>query len=181
MSRIGKSPLTLPAGVTMTVSSAEAVVKGPKGEVSLALPSGVAVKVDDGVASVERKSNSKHDRSCHGMVRSILAANIEGVQKPYSVTLEIVGVGYQSSVRGRQLALKVGFANEIVLDVPEGVTVTTPSATQIQMSGCNKQVVRQLAARTRNVRPPEPYNGKGIRYLNERIVKKAGKSFASGG
>lgn len=165
----------------MTVSGSEAVVKGPKGEVRFAIPSGVTVNVGDGSATVERKTNSKHDRSCHGMVRSILAGNIEGVQKPYSVTLEIVGVGYQSNVRGKQLALKVGFANEIMLDIPDGVTVTTPSATQIQMSGCDKQAVHQMAARTRKVRPPEPYNGKGIRYLNERIVKKAGKSFASGG
>jgi len=165
----------------MTVSGSEAVVKGPKGEVIFAIPSGVTVNVGDGSATVERKTNSKHDRSCHGMVRSILAGNIEGVQKPYSVTLEIVGVGYQSNVRGKQLALKVGFANEIMLDIPDGVTVTTPSATQIQMSGCDKQAVHQMAARTRKVRPPEPYNGKGIRYLNERIVKKAGKSFASGG
>ena len=181
MSRIGKAPLTLPAGVTLAVADGVAVVKGPKGEVPFTLPSGVAVNIEDGSATVERKSNSKHDRACHGMVRSILAANIEGVQKPYTQTLEIVGVGYQANVRGKQLVLKVGFANEIFVDITEGVTVTTPSATQIQMTGCNKQMVHQMAARTRKVRPPEPYNGKGIRYLNERIIKKAGKSFASGG
>jgi large subunit ribosomal protein L6 len=181
MSRIGKSPLSLPAGVTLAVADGKVVTKGPEGEVSFTLPPGVTINLEEGSATVERRSNSKHDRSCHGMVRSILAANIAGVQKPYSVTLEIVGVGYQSSVRGQQLALKVGFANEIMLDIPAGVTVTTPSVTQIQMSGCDKQSVHQMAARTRKVRPPEPYNGKGIRYLNERIVKKAGKSFASGG
>jgi large subunit ribosomal protein L6 len=181
MSRIGKNPLKLPAGVTFTVNGRTAVVKGPKGEVSLEMPSGVQVVEEDGTLTVERGGNSKHDRACHGMVRSILGNNVQGVVEPYSKTLEIVGVGYQANVRGRTLALKVGFANEIVLDIPEGVDVTTPSAVQIVVAGCDKQKVGHFAARTRAVRPPEPYNGKGIRYANERIQRKAGKSFASAG
>jgi large subunit ribosomal protein L6 len=181
MSRIGKNPLKLPAGVTLVVNDGVAVVKGPKGEVSLEMPAGVTVAEKDGAMHVEARSNSKHDRSCHGMVRSILGNNVKGVVELYSKTLEIVGVGYQANVRGRTLALKVGFANEIVLDIPDGVDVVTPSAIQIVVSGCNKQTVGHFAARTRGVRPPEPYNGKGIRYANERIQRKAGKSFASAG
>ncbi len=182
MSRIGKNPLKLPAGVTLTVADGTAVMKGPKGEVSLEVPSGVQVlKQDDGMVTVERRSDSKHHRACHGMVRAILGNNAKGVVEPYVRTLAIVGVGYQANVRGRTLALKVGFANEIVLDIPEGVDVTTPSAIQIVMTGCDKQLVGHFAARTRGVRPPEPYNGKGIRYANERIQRKAGKSFASAG
>lgn len=181
MSRIGKNPLKLPAGVTVTVNDGLAVVKGPKGEVSLQVPAGVSVALEEGSLSVERRSGSKHDRACHGMVRSILGNHVQGVVEPYSRTLEIVGVGYQANVRGRTLALKVGYANEVVLDIPDGVDVTTPSAIQIVVSGCDKQKVGHFAARTRAVRPPEPYNGKGIRYANERIQRKAGKSFASAG
>ena len=181
MSRIGNNPLKLPAGVTLAVTDGRAVVKGPKGEVSLLMPAGVTVVEADGSMRVEARTNSKHDRACHGMVRSILGNNVQGVVTPYSRTLEIVGVGFQANVRGRTLALKVGFANEIVLDIPDGVDVVTPSAVQIVVSGCNKQTVGHFAARTRGVRPPEPYNGKGIRYSDERIVKKAGKSFASAG
>ena len=181
MSRIGKNPLKLPSGVTLTVSADGAVVKGPKGQVSLAVPAGVEIVQEDGTVRVERRSNSKHHRACHGMVRSILGNHVKGVVDPYSRTLEIVGVGYQANVRGRTLALKVGFANEVVLDIPDGVQVATPSAVQIVVSGCDKQTVGHFAARTRAVRPPEPYNGKGIRYANERIQKKAGKSFASAG
>jgi large subunit ribosomal protein L6 len=181
MSRIGKNPLKLPAGVTVAVNDGVAIVKGPKGQVSLPMPGGVQIAQEDGTLRVERRSESKHDRACHGMVRSILGAHVKGVVEPYAKTLEIVGVGYQANVRGRTLALKVGFANELVLDIPDGVEVTTPSAIQIVVSGCDKQKVGHFAARTRGVRPPEPYNGKGIRYASERIQRKAGKSFASAG
>lgn len=181
MSRIGKNPLKLPAGVTVSVNDGVAVVKGPKGQVSLQMPTGVQLVEDEGALVVERRSNSKHDRACHGMVRSILGNGVRGVVEPYSRTLEIVGVGYQANVRGRKLALKVGYANEVELDIPDGVEVTTPSAVQIVVAGADKQKVGHFAARTRAVRPPEPYNGKGIRYANERIQRKAGKSFASGG
>ena len=181
MSRIGKLPLNIPKGVDLKIDGRDVSVKGPKGAVSFVLPEGVKVKVDAGVLTVERRSNSKHDRACHGMVRRILGNHVKGVVENYSKTLEIVGVGYQSAVRGRTLALKVGYANEIVLDIPAGVEVTTPSVTQIVVKGADKQKVGEFAARTRKVRPPEPYKGKGIRYLNERIQRKAGKSFASGG
>ncbi len=181
MSRIGKLPLSVPKGVTVNVAGRDVVVKGPKGQVTFQLPGGVRVVSDEGAMRVERLSNSKHDRSCHGMVRRVLGNHVAGVVEQYSRTLEIVGVGFQANVRGRALALKVGYANEIELPIPAGLEVSTPSATQIVVKGCDKQMVGEFAARTRRVRPPEPYNGKGIRYLNERIQKKAGKSFASAG
>jgi large subunit ribosomal protein L6 len=181
MSRLGREPLPLPAGVTATISAAEVTVKGPKGEVGLGLPAGITVKEEDGKLVVERKSDSKHDRSCHGMVRRILENHVTGVRTPFTKTLDIVGVGYQTSLRGKQLGLKVGYANEIVLDIIEGLEIVTPSATRIVVSGCDKQKVGEMGARIRRVRPPEPYNGKGIRYVDERIVRKAGKSFASAG
>lgn len=181
MSRLGKTPVLIPAAVTVTVNGRDIVVKGPKGELGMHLPMGVEVSIEDGKATVGRKSNSKNDRSCQGTVRRILGNNVAGVVKPFEKVLDIVGVGYTANVRGAKVALKVGYANEIELDIPPGITVTTPSATRIVVSGASREVVGDLAARIRLVRPPEPYNGKGIRYVDEHIQKKAGKSFASGG
>ena len=124
---------------------------------------------------------TRRHRSCHGLVRSILENHITGVQTPYSRILDIQGVGYGVAKKGKAIALKVGFSNEIVLDVPEGLTVDLPSATRVVVTGCDQQLVGLFAAKVRSVRPPEPYNGKGIKYEDERIQRKAGKSFASAG
>ncbi len=180
MSRLGKTPVALPSGVTLTVQPGRALVKGPKGEVSMHIPVGIQVTVDDGKVTVGRKSNSKFDRACQGTVVRVVGNGVKGVMEPFVKMLDIVGVGYTANLRGQTLALKVGYANEVVLQIPQGIEVTTPSATRIVVTGCNREVVGEFAARTRRVRPPEPYNGKGIRYTDERIQKKAGKSFASG-
>ena len=181
MSRIGNSPLTLPSGVTVTEEGRAVLVKGPKGEVRLHKPGGVKLTQEDGTLTVERLSNSKPDRAAHGTMRRLVGNAVAGVTEPYKRTLDIVGVGYQATLKGRQLVLKVGFANEITVDIPDDVQCEVPSTTRVTFTSCNKESVGAIAARTRKVRPPEPYNGKGIRYEGERIERKAGKSFASGG
>ena len=181
MSRIGLKPLKLPKGVTLTSEGRLVTVKGPKGSVRFEAPGAVRVVVKGDVATVERDSEAKHDRSCHGLVRSVLENNILGVVTPYQRILDIQGVGYQVAKKGKAIALKVGFSNDIVIDVPEGLTVELPSATRIVITGCDLQQVGQFAAKVRLVRPPEPYNAKGIKYHDERIQRKAGKSFASAG
>ena len=182
MSRIGLKPLKLAKGVTIASDASGALtVKGPKGSVTFAPSSSVKVVVEGENVRVERKGNSKHDRSCHGLVRSVLENHIQGVQTPFTRVLDIQGVGYGCAKKGKQLALKVGFSNEVLLEPPAGVTFDLPSATRIVVTGCDVQLVGQFAAKVRSVRPPEPYNGKGIKYENERIQRKAGKSFASAG
>jgi large subunit ribosomal protein L6 len=181
MSRIGKKPIKLAKGVTVTTDAKVVTVKGPKGTVKFEVPGAVKVLVAGDVVTVERTSESKHDRSCHGLVRSVIENNVAGVQTPFQKILDIQGVGYQAAKKGKQLALKVGFSNEILMDVPEGLTIDLPSATRIIVTGSDLQQVGQFAAKVRSVRPPEPYNGKGIKYDNERIQRKAGKSFASAG
>jgi large subunit ribosomal protein L6 len=162
MSRIGSQPLKVPAGVQISVAGGELLVKGPKGEVTFPMPHGIAVEVEGDVASVKRTGNGKAARAAHGLVRRVLGNNVLGVVEPFSRALEIVGVGYQANVRGgKSVGLKVGFANEVVLPIPEGVVVETPSVTKIVIRGCDKQKVGQLAANIRRVRPPEPYTSAG--------------------
>lgn len=181
MSRIGRQPIKLPKGVTLSAQGRKVTVKGPKGTVIFDAPANVNISVKDDVVKVERTSETKHARSCHGLVRSILENHVAGVQTPFQRILDIQGVGYQAAKKGKQIGLKIGFSNEIMLDVPEGVTIDMPSATRIIVSGPDLQKVGQFAAKVRSLRPPEPYNGKGIKYENERIQRKAGKSFASAG
>lgn len=181
MSRIGLKPLKLGKGVTLTSDAKSITVKGPKGTVKFASPGFVKVVVTADVVKVERTDETKHARSCHGLVRSVLENNIAGVQTPFVRILDIQGVGYQAAKKGKQLGLKVGFSNEIMIDIPEGLTIDMPSLTRIVVTGCDLQQVGQFAAKVRSVRPPEPYNAKGIKYENERIQRKAGKSFASAG
>lgn len=181
MSRIGKKPLKIAAGVTLTQSAGSVVVKGPKGSLTLPLPSGIAVGVKDGVATVTRASEDKQTRANHGTIRSILENHIQGVTTPFMKSLEIQGVGFQAAMKGRKLALKVGYANEIQMDVPAGLEVTLPSTTKVVITGPDCQAVGEFAARVRKTRPPEPYNGKGIRYDGEHVERKAGKTFTSSG
>lgn len=181
MSRIGKKPLKLGSGVTVTPSAGSVTVKGPKGSITMALPAGITVQVKDGVVSVLRASDEKQHRASHGTARSILENHIQGVVTPFQKSLEIQGVGFQASKKGAKLALKVGYANEILMDVPAGLQVDLPSATMVVVSGCDRQAVGEFAARVRKTRPPEPYNGKGVRYVGEHVERKAGKSFASTG
>jgi large subunit ribosomal protein L6 len=181
MSRIGLKPLKLGKGVTVTSDAKAITVKGPKGTVKMTSPGHVKVVVEGDTVKVERTGETKHARACHGLVRSVLENHIAGVVTPFTRILDIQGVGYQAAKKGKQLGLKVGFSNEILLDVPEGLTIDLPSATRVVVTGCDLQQVGQFAAKVRSVRPPEPYNGKGIKYEDERIQRKAGKSFASAG
>src|SRR5262245_7493320 len=181
MSRIGAKPLKLPKGVTVTAAGRELTVKGPKGTVKFASPPSVKVDVQDGTVKVQRLGDDKHARACHGLTRSVLENHVQGVQTPYVRILDIQGVGYGVTKKGKSIVLKVGFSNDVVIDVPEGLAVDLPSVTRIVVTGCDLQQVGQFAAKVRSVRVPEPYNAKGIKYENERIQRKAGKSFASAG
>lgn len=181
MSRIGKYPLELPKGVTVTKEHRSVTVKGPKGEVRFHWPAGVDLEQEGATLTVTRESDSKPVRAAHGTARRTVENAVRGVVEPYKRILDVVGVGYQMRVAGNQLGLKVGYANEVMLDVPAGVKVELPSATRVEVTSCDKQSVGAFAAVIRRVRPPEPYNGKGIRYEGERIQRKSGKSFASAG
>jgi large subunit ribosomal protein L6 len=182
MSRIGRQPIALPDGVTVSIGKTSVEVKGPHGTVTaLVHPSMKLIEEDGGkVLRVERPNDSKLHRSMHGLTRSLVASAVEGVHTPYKKTLEIVGVGYTAKMDGKRLTLAIGFCHPVHFEVPEGLTLETPTTQRIVVTGCNKQEVGQFAANVRRVRPPEPYNGKGIRYLNERVIRKAGKSFVSG-
>jgi large subunit ribosomal protein L6 len=182
MSRIGNKPIVLPSGVSVNIGKTSVEVKGPHGTVTALVHPSISLKEgDDGkTLRVERPTNSKLHRSLHGLTRSLVAAAVEGVGTPFKKTLEIVGVGYTAKMEGKRLTLAIGFCHPVHFEVPAGLTLETPTNQRIVITGCSKQAVGQYAANIRRVRPPEPYNGKGIRYLNERVIRKAGKSFVSG-
>ncbi len=180
MSRVGSAPVKILDGVDVSVAGDTVTVKGPKGELTRELTNGVTAKVEDGAVIVERANNSIESRSCHGLFRALIGGMVDGVSKGFEKRLEIVGVSYGATVEGNRLKLQVGFSHPVYLDIPKGLTVECPSLVQVIVSGCDKQLVGEFAARTRRVRPPEPYKGKGVRYLGEQIVQKAGKSFVGG-
>jgi large subunit ribosomal protein L6 len=178
MSRIGKQPIRLPQGVEVTVDGATVRVKGPRGQLERQVRPEVGVKVEDGEVVVTRSSDAKQHRAYHGLTRALLANMVEGVTNGYSKGLEIIGVGYRADKRGDKLVLNVGYSHEVEYPEPEGIKLSTPSQTQITVEGIDKQKVGQVAAELRAVRPPEPYKGKGIRYQNEQVRRKAGKTGA---
>ncbi len=185
MSRIGKIPVAIPGGVTVTVDGNAAAgqivnVKGPKGELSRTFTGGITAAVDDGKLILERPDDESRSKSLHGLYRSLCNGMVEGVANGYEKRLEVVGVSYQASVEGNRLRLQVGFSHPVFVDIPKGLSVECPSLTMIVIKGCDKQMVGEFAARSRKVRPPEPYKGKGVRYVGEQIVLKAGKSFVGG-
>jgi large subunit ribosomal protein L6 len=180
MSRIGKQPIPVPAGVAVSVGKTDVTVKGPKGTVVAPLPPAMKVVEEEGVLRVERPTDSKQHRAFHGLTRSLLASAVQGVTEPFRKVLLIVGVGYNAKMEGKRLTLQIGFCHPVHFDIPEGIEVETKTPQRIVVTGCDKQGVGQFAANVRKVRPPEPYNGKGIRYENERVIRKAGKSFVSG-
>ena len=177
MSRIGKQPIDIPSGVDVALSAGSVTIKGKNGTLVQDIPAGIEVKQEESRLLVTRKGNSKHARSCHGLVRALLQNHVVGVTQGYRKHLEIVGVSYQASATAQQITLKVGFANELTVKIPEGVKVELPNPTTIIVTGPDKQKVGQFAAEVRAARKPEPYKGKGIRYRGERIVRKQGKSF----
>jgi large subunit ribosomal protein L6 len=178
MSRIGKQPMTLPAGVTAGVAGGTATLKGPKGELTLQIPATVDVVQEGDVLTVVRKGDDKQSRADHGTIRALLGNMAVGVKEGYVRELEIQGVGFKASMTGNQLTLNVGYSHPVDYTVPEGVTVTVTDNTQIKVEGIDKQMVGQVSGRIRSFRPPEPYKGKGIRYKDERVRRKAGKTVA---
>ena len=175
MSRIGKKPVAVPAGVTATVTGPTVKVKGAKGELSFVVPDRVNVAMDNGAIAVQPRDETKQARAMWGMSRSQVANLVEGVSKGYEKKLDINGVGYRAAVAGKVLKLALGYSHEIDFEIPAGITIVTPKPTEILVSGIDKQRVGQVAAEIRELRGPEPYKGKGIKYSDEFIFRKEGK------
>lgn len=175
MSRIGKKPVPVPAGVTASVDGQIVKAKGAKGELSFVVHDEVLVKLEDGAVSVDPRDQSKEARSKWGMSRSMIENIFEGVNKGFEKKLEISGVGYRAAMQGKNVQLSLGFSHEVVYDVPAGITVAVPKPTEIVVTGIDKQQVGQVAAEIREYRGPEPYKGKGVKYAGEKIVRKEGK------
>jgi len=177
MSRIGKQPISIPAGVEVTIDDARVRVKGPRGELEHVAPPTISVTRDGDELRVARPDDERANRALHGLTRSLVANMVQGVSEGYARELEIVGVGYRAAAQGpAKLELQVGFSHPVHFEAPEGITFEVPQPTRITVRGCDKQLVGQVAANIRKIRKPEPYKGKGIRYADERVLRKAGKS-----
>lgn len=179
MSRVGKQPVTIPDGVTVEVDGSRVEVKGPRGELSTSFHPDMKIAVEDGEVRVSRPTEQARHRSLHGLTRSLIGNMVEGVTEGYQRSLEIHGVGYRVQQKGRGIELNVGFSSPVEFEAPEGIELAVESPTLLHVRGVNKQLVGEIAARIRKVRPPEPYKGKGIRYLGEQIRRKAGKAAAT--
>ena len=175
MSRIGKKAVPIPAGVTATVEGQTVKVKGPKGALQVVLHDDIAAKVDDGGIKVDPRAETKRALAMWGTSRTLVANLMTGVTKGFERKLEISGVGYRAALQGRKLQVQAGLSHDVVYDVPEGITITVPKATEIVITGVDRQQVGQVAAEIRAYRPPEPYKGKGIKYSDEFIFRKEGK------
>ncbi len=176
MSRIGKQPILVPEKVAVTLDGLSVTVKGPKGELHKTLPEGVSIsQVDDSII-VSATSSKRKSRERHGLSRSLVANMVEGVSKGYSRKLEIVGVGSRAQVKGKKLVVSAGYSHPVEVIPPEGITFAVENNTNVTVSGVDKELVGNEAAKIRSIRPPEPYKGKGIKYEGEKIIRKAGKS-----
>jgi len=180
MSRIGRKPITVPAGVDVLVNGAEVTVKGAKGALTGTFNPGMSVTLENGVITVTRPDDKKENRSLHGLTRTLIANMVEGVSAGFKKELEINGVGYRANMQGSDLNLVVGYSHPVLMTPPEGIAVEVPTPNKIIISGSDKQKVGQFAAEVRKVRPPEPYKGKGIKYSTEVIRRKEGKSGKGG-
>jgi len=178
MSRIGKLPVAIPSGVTVAVEGNTVKVKGPKGELAHRLPSGITVEKTDADLNVKRASDETNHKALHGLTRSLIHNMMDGVTKGYRKQLEITGVGYKAEQRPYGLQLALGFSHQIEYKAPAGIKLTAPQPTQIIIDGADKALVGQVAAELRGLRPPEPYKGKGLRYSDEVVRRKAGKTGA---
>lgn len=176
MSRIGKKPIAVPAGVDVTLNGVSITVKGPNGVLSRELHKDMIIKFDNSVLNVERPSESKQHKSLHGLTRTLVANMVEGVTTGFKRNLEVNGVGYRVAKVGKQLVMNLGYSHQVIMDEIEGITVDIPSPNIIIISGPDKQKVGQFAAEVREKRPPEPYKGKGIKYAEEHIRRKEGKA-----
>jgi large subunit ribosomal protein L6 len=176
MSRVGRMPIPIPPGVTVTVSGRTVEVAGPRGRLVREIHPDMTVQVRDGALVVQRPTDQERHRALHGLTRALLANMVRGVVEGYRVELEIVGVGYRAVKQGDALSLQVGYSHPVVVRPPEGIQFDVPQPTRIVVSGLDKELVGQVAARLRAIRPPDPYKGKGIRYVGERIRLKPGKA-----
>ena len=176
MSRIGKKPIEIPAGVKVSVSGETVAVEGKGGKLSIALPPHVAVEVKENQVLVSQTDEVREAGAMHGLARSLINNMVIGVSVGFKKELSIVGVGYKAALAGNKLTLNLGFSHPIVYQLPDGVKLTVEEGTKMVVSGCDKQLVGETAAQIRRFRPPEPYKGKGIRYVDERIILKEGKS-----
>ena len=175
MSRIGRQPIEVPAGVSVSISPGRVMINGPLGELSQQVPVRMQVDQEDSTITVKRPTERGEDRALHGLTRSLIANMVEGVTTGFTKRLEIQGVGYRASLRGVDLELNVGYSHPVVLKAPQGITFEVPTPTEVIVKGIDKQAVGQIAAEVRKVRPPEPYKGKGIRYEGEHVRRKVGK------
>jgi large subunit ribosomal protein L6 len=175
MSRIGKRPIELPAGVNVSISPGRVMVNGPLGDLQQVVPLRMQIEQDDGVINVTRPTERGEDRALHGLTRTLIANMVEGVTKGFEKRLEIQGVGYRASLRGTDLELNVGYSHPVLIKPRQGISFEVPVPTQIVVKGTDKQMVGQTAAEIRQVRKPEPYKGKGIRYEGEYVRRKVGK------
>ncbi|MDE6659649.1 MAG: 50S ribosomal protein L6 [Eubacterium sp.] len=176
MSRIGLKPIAIPAGVDVTINGNTVTVKGSNGALTMDKHPNITVSVDGSEINVSRPNDNKENRSLHGLTRSLIANMVEGVTNGFKKVLEVNGVGYRVQMQGSNLVMNLGFSHQVIMTPPEGVKVECPSATQIIISGADKQAVGQFAAQVREKRPPEPYKGKGIKYAEEHIRRKEGKA-----
>lgn len=176
MSRIGKAPITVPAGVDVTIAGRTVTIKGPKGTLSRDIPGEIIVRKEESTILVERPNDERENRSLHGLSRTLVNNMVIGVTDGFTKELEIVGVGYRAEAQGQNLRLALGFSHPVMVPAPEGISFEIPQQTRVIVKGIDKELVGQVAANIRSIRKPEPYKGKGVRYLGERIVRKAGKT-----
>lgn len=176
MSKVGRATITVPSGVTVTITGRDITVKGEKGELKHTLPRTISVKQEDGVLTVNRSNDAKPNRALHGLTRALLANMIEGVEKGYQKDLELVGTGYRARMQGSKLVLSLGLSHEVEYESPKDVKIQVEGTNLIHVSGFDKQKVGQTAAVIRDYKKPEPYKGKGIRYVGEIVRRKAGKA-----
>ena len=176
MSRIGKQPVQVPSGVEVTIDGRQVTVKGPKGTLEHTVAEPIAVSFDDGLISVTRPDNERKSRSLHGLTRTLIDNMVVGVTQGYSKAMEIVGTGYRVVAKGSNLEFSLGYSHTIVVSAPEGITFVVESPTKFSVNGINKQQVGEVAANIRKLRKPEPYKGKGVRYADENVRRKAGKA-----
>jgi large subunit ribosomal protein L6 len=181
MSRVGRALIEIPKGVTVTVDGKTVKAKGPKGELTTRITGDITVNVGDGVINVARGSETKASRSLHGTMRALIANTVTGVSEGFSKNLDIIGVGYSAEMQGKNLSLKLGYSHPCVFEPPAGIEIEVPAPTRIVVRGIDKELVGQAAADVRALRPPEPYKGKGIRYHDEYVKRKAGKLAVSSG
>ncbi len=180
MSRVGKAPIELPSGVEVSVADGVVSVKGPKGDLDVSIDARITTTVDDGVVTLSRVDDERHTRALHGLSRALVNNMVVGVSEGYQKDLELVGVGYRAALKGNTLELQVGFSHPVTVEAPDGIEFEVPENTKVIVRGIDKQQVGQVAANVRAVRKPEPYKGKGIRYVGEHVRRKAGKAGVAG-